>query len=328
MSVAVCFGEILLRLSTQGGQRFGQATQWDAHFGGAEANAAVMIAQLGGQARFVSALPENELAQHAIEELRGLRVGTEDILRTGSRMGVYFLEPGASQRATKIIYDRAHSAIAEALPQDFDWERILSGADWFHWSGITPALSGSAAQMASDATRTARRMGVKVSFDMNYRAKLWTVAEAGRVLEPLMDSVDVLLCGPEEARSVLGAEGHSEAAVACWLQQRYGCATVAITRRRADTADQTRWAATLFSGEAQFESREYDVAIVDRVGAGDSFTGALIYSMMRGDEPQKSVEFAVAASALKHTIRGDYNLVSLAEVEGLAAGGHGGRVQR
>ncbi len=328
MPDVVAFGEIMLRLTTPGHQRFAQAQQLEVTFGGAEANVAVMIAQLGGSAGFVTRLPENELADRALDELRRCRVGVDWIVRGGSRIGVYFLEQGASQRAGKIIYDRAHSAISEASAGDFDWEKIFDGARWFHWSGITPALSESAVELSREACAAARRAGLTVSFDLNYRAKLWTPQQAGAVLAPLLEHVDLCVCGAEEARSVLGIEGASEAEIAAKMREKFGIARVAMTQRKAERACETEWAAMFFDESGAFTSETHDIAIVDRVGAGDSFTGALIFALMRGDKSQAALDFAVAASALKHTIPGDFNLVSLSEVEALARGTHGGRVQR
>lgn len=328
MSRVVTCGEIMLRLTTPGHQRFAQAPHLEVTFGGAEANVAVMIAQLGGSAEYVTRLPSNELGQRAIDELRRCGVGVQYIARGGDRIGVYFLEQGASQRAGKVIYDRAHSAIAEAAQADFDWDKIFAYARWFHWSGITPALSSTAAAIMRDACLAARRRALTVSFDMNYRAKLWTPEQAGAALTPLMQFVDLCVCGAEEARSVLGVEGETEERLAVNMRERFGFKMVAMTRRHALTASETSWGATLFTEQRRVESVSHQITIVDRVGAGDSFTGALIFSLMRGDEPQAAIEFAVAASALKHTIPGDYALLSLAEVEALAKGGHGGRVQR
>lgn len=333
MPHVVTFGEIMLRLTPPGHLRFGQAPHFEITFGGAEANVAVLIAQLGGSACFVTKLPDNEVAQRAIDELRGLGVGVGKIARGGDRIGVYFLEQGASQRAGKVIYDRAHSVIAEASPGDFAWPEIFAGADWFHWSGITPALSTATLQITTDAVAAARARGLTISFDLNYRAKLWrSPAQAGEVLAPLMNSVDVCVTSVEEARGVFGVEvpdgADREAKVAAQLCARFGFKTVALTQRHGATADHTSWGATLFHGGAAFVSPRHEITNVDRVGAGDSFTGALIFALRRGDAPQKAVDFAVAASTLKHTIPGDYCRISLAEVEALAAGAGGGRVQR
>ncbi|MDB6150721.1 MAG: PfkB domain protein [Chthoniobacter sp.] len=333
MSAVVTFGEVMLRLTPPGHLRLAQARAFEITFGGAEANVAVVLAQLGASVDYVTRLPLNDVAQRAIDELKGLGVGVEKIARGGERMGVYFLEQGASQRGGKVIYDRAHSAIAEARTRDFDWDAILDGAKWFHWSGITPALSDSAAAITAEACVVAKRRGVAVSFDLNFRAKLWTPELAGRSLAPLMPHVDLCVTSAEEARAVFGielAEGNEgrEQEAAQRLQERFGFQKVALTMRRADTADATTWAAMLWDGERAYFSQSYEIAIVDRVGAGDSFTGALIFALTRGDDPQRAIDFAVAASTLKHTIPGDYALITLAEVEALAAGGGGGRVQR
>jgi 2-dehydro-3-deoxygluconokinase len=333
MPAVVTFGEIMLRLTPPGRLRFAQAPHFEITFGGAEANVAVLLAQLGTAANFVTKLPANEIADRAIRELSGLGVGVEHISRGGERMGVYFVEQGASQRAGKVIYDRANSAIAEAQLTDFDWPRILAGAEWLHWSGITPALSASATGIVRAACEEAKRRGLTVSFDLNYRAKLWTCEEAGRTLAPLMAHVDLCITSVEEARTVFGLEldeaaANREEAAARWLVERFGFKTVALTMRAADTADSTRWGAMLFTGGQAHFSRQHQIAIVDRVGAGDSFTGGLIFALRRGDPPQRAIDFAVAASTLKHTVHGDYALLSLAEVEALAAGAGGGRVQR
>jgi 2-dehydro-3-deoxygluconokinase len=333
MPEVVTFGEIMLRLTPPGRQRFVQTPEFEITFGGAEANVAVMLAQLGDSAGFVTKLPDNEIAQRAINELRGLGVNVDHISRGGSRMGVYFLEQGASQRGGKVIYDRAGSSIAEAMSLDFDWEKIFAGAKWLHWSGITPALSVYIQPVIGDALFFARKLGLTISFDLNYRAKLWTRETAGRTLTPLMKDVDLCITSVEEARTVFGLELDEQAPnreedAARKLQERFGFKQVALTMRAADTANATSWGAMFFDGEQAWFSRRHEIEIVDRVGAGDSFTGALIFALRRGDAAQKAIDFAVAASTLKHTLPGDYNLVTLDEVEALAAGAGGGRVQR
>ena len=329
MSHVVTFGEIMLRLSTPGSRRITQAEHFEITFGGAEANVAVVVAQLGGSADFVTKLPAGALGQRAIDELRRVGVGVGKIVRGGERLGVYFLEQGASQRPGTVIYDRAHSAIAEAQPGEFDWDAIFAGARWFHWSGITPAISDSAAALTADACAAAKRHGLGVSFDMNYRAKLWSRERAGAVLAPLMEHVDLCITSVEEARMVFGLDvSDSEEHAAAGLCARFGFQTVALTARQGDSASATNWGAMLFAGGLPYRSRRHEIQIVDRVGAGDSFSGALVFSLMRGDDPQKAVEFAIAASTLKHTIHGDFALLSMGEVEALAAGGTGGRVQR
>jgi 2-dehydro-3-deoxygluconokinase len=333
MADVVTFGEIMLRLTTPGYLRLGQASHLEVSFGGAEANVAVMIAQLGGSAEFVTRLPDNEIAQRALTELRALGVGVGNVARGGDRMGVYFLEQGASQRAGKVIYDRGQSAIAQAEAGTFDWANIFAGATWFHWSGITPALSDSAAALCAEASAAARKRGVTVSFDLNFRSKLWDHERAGAVLSPLMAQVDLCVTSREEAAAVFGIQTDPQSPrrdeeAARQLRDKFGFKQVALTQREASTANETRWSAMLLIDDAVYVSRRHEITIVDRVGAGDSFTGALIFALRRGDSAAKAVEFAVAASTLKHTIVGDYNLVTLDEVESLAAGGGGGRVRR
>jgi 2-dehydro-3-deoxygluconokinase len=333
MPDVVTFGEVMLRLTPPGRLRFVQAPHFEVTFGGAEANVAVLLAQLGASVGFVTKLPENELAQRAINELRGLGVDTRSIVRGGDRMGVYFLEQGASQRGGKVIYDRAGSAIAEANPADFDWAHILDGAQWLHWSGISPALSSSSAAIVAEACTAAKWRGLAISFDLNYRAKLWTREAAGKTLARLMAHVELCITSIEEARTVFGLKLDDSAAnreedAARRLVERFGFKSVALTTRSADTADATNWGAMLFTDGNAYFSRRHQIAIVDRVGAGDSFTGALIFALRHGYDPQRAIDFAVAASTLKHTLPGDYALVTLDEVEALAAGAGGGRVQR
>ena len=323
----------MLRLTTPGHLRFNQAAQFEVSFGGAEANVAVMIAQLGGSAEFVTRLPDNDIARRALDELRALGVGISNAARGGDRIGVYFLEQGASQRAGKVIYDRAQSAMAQAKSGDFDWAQIFDGATWFHWSGITPALSASAANLCAEACVAARARGLTVSFDLNFRSKLWSHERAGAVLSPFMRNIDLCVTSREEAAAVFGIETNPQSAsrdeeAARKLREKFGFKHVALTQREASTANETRWSAMLLTDNEVCSSRRHEITIVDRVGAGDSFTGALIFAMRRGDPGEKALEFAVAASALKHTISGDYNLVTLDEVEALAAGGDGGRVRR
>ena len=328
MSRIVTFGEIMLRLSTPHHQRFGQADQFEIHPGGAEANVAVTIAQLGGDVEFVTRVPRNEIAQRCLDELRRLRVNVDRAAIGGDRLGVYYVEHGASQRTSKVVYDRTHSAFAGAGEGDFLWPKIFAGARWFHWSGITPALSASTRAIVGDACAAAKRLGLTVSFDVNYRAKLWSPEQAGAALAPLMPFVDICVCGLGEARSVFGLAAADEEAAAAELSGKFGFRSILIPQRVSDSASATSWSASLFVEGVPVASRRYEISIIDRVGAGDALTGALIFSLERGDSPQTAVDFAVAASALKHTIPGDFNLVTLAEVEALAAGGNGGRVER
>lgn len=328
MSHVVTFGEIMLRLTTPGHQRFAQAAHFEITFGGAEANVAAIVSQLGGRVEFVSRLPENELAQRALDELRKLGVGVSHVKRGGDRLGVYYLEQGASQRPGKVIYDRAHSAISEIPLDEFDWPAIFAGARWFHWTGITPSLSPSVMKATAAACQAARRAGLTVSFDMNYRSKLWSYLEAGAGLRPLMKYVDLCVCAADEARNVFGIDGDSDRALARTLGEEFGFKTVAMTRRETSTASQTNWSASLYTDGKEYASARREITIVDRVGAGDSFTGALIFSLMRGDAGQTAIDFAIAASTLKHTIPGDYAFLSLSEVEALARGAQGGRIER
>ena len=291
-------------------------------------------------AAFVSKVPTHELGQCAINALRHFGVDTEGVVRGGNRLGIYFVEKGASQRASKVIYDRAGSSIACASAADFNWEEIFQGADWFHWTGITPALGGHLPQICLEACKAAKARGVKISCDLNYRNKLWTRAQACEVMSQLVPYVDVLIANEEDAKDVFGIEAANTdinsgkldhkgyISVAQQIQERFGCSTVAITLRSSISADDNDWAAMLYqNGEAYF-SPSYRIHIVDRVGGGDSFGGGLIYSQLVGKDPQSSINFAVAASCLKHTICHDFNLVTVEEVESLAKGNASGRVQR
>lgn len=333
MADLITFGEIMLRLTTPGQQRFLQADHLDLTAGGAEANVAVLVARLGASAEFVTRLPAHALGQRLVDEVRRNGVGTTHILRAGERVGLYFLEQGASQRPGRVIYDRAGSAFSEARVGDFDWAEIFEGARWFHWSGITPGVSETAAALAAEASAVARRIGLTVSFDLNYRAKLWSQERAGAVLAPLMKHVDLCITSAEEARLVFGldvpADGAGRERIAAEaLRERFGFSQVALTMRRGASAETTSWGAMLLSHGKFHESPRHEIAVVDRVGAGDSFTGALIFAQLRGDEPGAALDFAVAASTLTHTIPGDFPLLTLEEVEALARGGGGGRVER
>jgi 2-dehydro-3-deoxygluconokinase len=332
MSDVVCFGELLMRLGTPAHHRLATASHLEVFFGGAEANVAVQAAMLGTSTTFVSRLPQNALADRALEELRGLGVATEAVVRSGHRMGLYFVEPGISQRPTNVIYDRAHSAMSQASPEMFDWESIFKGASWFHWSGITPALSADATLICRDACIAAKRLEMTVSFDVNFRSKLWSEDDAAQTLQPLMEYVDVCVCGASDATPIFGLpeypEGTAPSELAAALAEKFKFGCVAMTDRKADTACQTTWSALLHIGGQNFDSASYNITVADRVGAGDSFTGTLIAGMLQGWEPKRCLDLAVASSALKHTILGDYNRSSLAEIEALAAGMHGGRVSR
>ena len=336
--MVVTFGEIMMRLATPGHLRFSQAPHLELIYGGGEANIAVSLANYGLNTRFVTRLPKNDLAQSAINELRGLGVDTDFILRGGERMGIYFIENGASQRASKVIYDRGHSAIAEIKPGEVNWDEVFDGAKWFHWTGITPALSDSAAAVTREACLAAKKHGLTISTDLNYRKKLWSREKAGQVMGGLMEFVDVCIAYEEDAESVFNIKGAEVTSgqiehgqyedVARQLTERFNFKQVAITLRESFSASHNGWSAMLYTGGKSHFSRRYDIAIVDRVGGGDSFGGGLIYALLRGDAPDKAINFAVAASCLKHTISGDYNRVSLEEVETLAKGDASGRVQR
>ena len=336
----VTFGEIMLRLAPQGYLRFFQNDQLQATFGGGEANVAVSLANYGMDAVFVTKLPTHAIGQGAVDALRGLGVDTSHIVRGGDRVGIYYLEKGASQRGSVCIYDRAHSAIQEARAEDFDWAAIFEGADWFHFTGITPALGPNLVEICRQACQAAKAKGVKISCDLNYRGKLWTRAEARAAMTELCRYVDVCISNEEDAKDVFGIEAEGSdvtggrlnkagyKSVAKQLADRFGFGQVAITLRTSLSASDNDWAGMLYDGEDYCFSKEYHLRIVDRVGGGDSFGGGLIYALLSGRSSQEAVEFAVAASALKHSVEGDFNRVSVAEVEKLAQGDTSGRVQR
>jgi len=336
--MVVTFGELMMRLATPGFLRFSQAPYLELTYGGGEANVAVSLANYGLATQFVTRLPKNDIGQRAINELRGIGVGTEHIVRGGERIGIYFLESGASQRASKVTYDRAHSAIAEIKPGEVAWDKVFAGAKWFHWTGITPALSDSAAAVTREACQAAKKAGLTISTDLNYRKKLWSREKAGQVMGGLMEYVDICIANEEDAESVFGIKGAEVTSgqidhgqyedVARQLTGRFGFKQVAITLRESFSASHNGWSAMLYAGGTSYFSSRYDISIVDRVGGGDSFGGGLIYAMLRGDGPDKAINFAVAASCLKHSISGDYNRVTLEEVETLAKGDASGRVQR
>ena len=340
MAKIVTLGEIMLRLSTPGHSRFVQTDSFDVVYGGGEANVAVSCANYGHEAYFVTKLPAHEIGQSAVNSLRRFGVRTDFIARGGSRVGIYFLESGAAMRPSKVIYDRAGSAIAEALPEDFDFDAVMEGADWFHWSGITPAISVRAAELTRLACEAAKRHGVTVSVDLNFRKKLWTKEKAQSVMCPLMQYVDVCIGNEEDAELCLGfkpdadveggrtdAEGYKGIFKA--MADEFGFKYVVSTLRESFSASHNGWKAMIYDGKEFYESRRYDILpIVDRVGGGDSFSGGLIHGLLTKSSQGEALEFAVAASALKHTIDGDFNMVSAAEVEALAGGDASGRVQR
>lgn len=336
----VTFGELMLRLAPNGYYRFFQDDQLQATFGGGEANVAVSLANYGMDASFVTKLPTHAIGQAAVNSLRKYGVDTSKIVRGGDRVGIYFLEKGASQRGSVCIYDRAHSAIQEATTADFDWNKIFEGVDWFHFTGITPALGENLVEICREACKAAKAHGVKISCDLNYRGKLWTRDQARAAMTDLCQYVDVCISNEEDAKDVFGIEAENTdiyggklnkegyKSVAKQLADKFGFEKVAITLRTSISASDNDWAAMLYDGENYCFSKEYHLHIVDRVGGGDSFGGGLIYALLSGKNTQDAVEFAVAASALKHSIEGDYNLVTVSEVEKLAGGDGSGRVQR
>lgn len=336
----ITFGEIMMRLNPEGYYRFLQAGKFEVSYAGGEANVAVSLAGYGVDAAFVSKVPAHEIGQCAVNELRRFGVDTSMMVRGGDRLGLYFVEKGASQRPSKVIYDRANSAIALAKAADFDWDKIFDGADWFHFTGITPALGGNLPAICLEACKTAKAKGVKISCDLNYRKKLWSREDAGRVMAELMPYVDVCISNEEDAKDVFGIEAENTdidsgklnhegyISVAKQLSERFGCEKVAITLRGSISATDNDWAGMLYCGGEAWFSPTYRVHIVDRVGGGDSFGGGLIYSLLNNYSGQDAINFAVAASCLKHSIEHDFNLVSVSEVQSLAGGNASGRVQR
>ena len=340
MKRIITFGEIMMRLNPAGYLRFVQADSFDASYAGGEANVAVSLANYGFDAAFVTKVPSHEIGQNAVNALRKFGVDTKFMVRGGNRLGIYFVEKGASQRASKVIYDRAGSAIAQATAADFDWDAIFEGVDWFHFTGITPALGGELPAICLEACKVAKKKGVTISCDLNYRKKLWSNAEAQRVMSELMPYVNVCIANEEDAKDVFGIEAENTdliagkvdhqgyISVAQKLTEKFGFDKVAITLRSSISASDNEWGAMLYCDGKAYFSPKYLVHIVDRVGGGDSFGGGLIYSLLSGYDEQKAINFAVAASCLKHSIEQDFNLVSVAEVEALAAGNASGRVQR
>ncbi|MEM6285542.1 MAG: sugar kinase [Bacteroidota bacterium] len=359
MPTVVTFGEIMLRLSTPGFQRFAQAHAFDATFGGGEANVAVSLAHFGHDARFVCKLPTHAIGQAAVNRLRQYGVDTRFVVRGGERVGIYFLETGASQRPSTVVYDRAHSAVSQMDAAEVDWEAAFateaggaeaSGADWFHWTGITPALGPKPRAAVEAACRAAKAAGATVSCDLNFRSKLWTPAEAQAVMRPLMEHVDVCIANEEDADRSLGVRTQGSGAAAAEagaldvdgyarlaerLQADFGFAAVAITLRESHSASDNGWSAMLLGGAGAAQplaeavrSRVYDVRLVDRVGGGDSFAAGLIHGLLTKADAEAALNFAVAASALKQTIPGDLNLTTAGEVETLAGGSGSGRVER
>ncbi len=340
MKKVVTLGEIMLRLSTPGYERFVQAEQFDAIYGGGEANVAVSLANYGYDAYYVTKLPKHEIGQAALNALRRYGVKTDYIQRGGDRVGIYYSETGASSRASKVIYDRAKSAIAEAEVEDFDFEEIFKDCEWFHTSGITPAISQKGAEITKAAMKAAKKAGAKVSIDLNYRAKLWTPEQAQKVMRDLMQYVDVCIGNEEDASLCLGftpkgvdvtkgkldIKGYEQ--IFKEMKEEFGLEYVVSTLRESYSASDNGWSAIIYNGKDFYQSKKYELRIVDRVGGGDSFAAGLITGLLDGKSQEEALEFAVAASALKHTIKGDFNHVSREEVEKLAGGDASGRVQR
>jgi 2-dehydro-3-deoxygluconokinase len=344
MKKIVTFGEIMLRLSPPGALRFGQARSFDVVYGGGESNVAVTLANFGLDTEFVTRLPTNEIGEACLQYLRQYAVGTSHVLRGGERLGIYFLEMGSVMRGSQVVYDRANSSFATIKPGMVDWKTVFQDAAWFHWTGITPAISEGAAVVCQEAVETARTMGVTVSCDMNYRAKLWKWGKtAGEVMERLVATSDVVIANEEDAEKVFGIkapEAEVNAGKVSSEQYAYVCEelhnkfphlkTIAITLRGSLSASHNTWSAVFWQGNRIFTAPVYNITpIVDRVGGGDSFMGGLIYGLLTfANNPQKALDFAVAASALKHTVFGDFNLVTVSEVEKLTQGDASGRVNR
>ena len=336
----ITFGEIMLRLNPIGYYRFVQANQFEASYAGGEANVAAALSNFGLDAAFVTKVPDHEIGRCAVNAMRQFGVDTRHISYGGDRLGIYYAEKGASQRPSKVIYDRAGSSIAMAKPDDFNWPDIFRSADWFHFTGITPALGGYLPEICLEACKTARRLGLTVSCDLNYRKKLWSREEASRTMEALIPYVDVCVSNEEDAKDVFGIEASDNnveggqlnrqgyISVAQQLQSRFGIKSVAITLRESLSANDNNWGAMLYCGGQAYFSPTYHIHIVDRVGGGDSFGASLIYSLLAEKGPQDAINFAAAASCLKHTIEHDVNLVTVEEVEALVAGNSTGRVQR
>ncbi len=340
----VTFGEIMLRLSPPGYQRFGQARSFDVIYGGGESNVAVSLANYGVPTDFVTRLPANDLGDACIQFVRQYGVGTHKIVRGGDRLGIYFLEMGAMQRGSKVIYDRANSAIATIEPGMIDWRAVFADADWFHWTGITPAISAGTAAVCLEAVQTAREMGLTISCDLNYRKKLWKWGKTpGEVMPELVSYCDVAIGNEEDAAKVFGVHAPETDVTAGQVaadKYQYVCTelnnrfdtlhTIAITLRGSVSASHNTWSAVLWHDGTFYTGPQYDIThIVDRVGGGDSFMGGLIYGLRTyGDDRQRALDFAIAASCLKHSIFGDFNLVTVDEVERLMGGDASGRVSR
>lgn len=340
MMKIVTFGEIMLRLSPPNFKRISQADSFEIHYGGSEANVAVSLANYGINSSFVTKVPDNEVGQSAINKLRELNVNTDHISKGGERLGIYFLEKGASQRPSKVIYDRKYSSISTSSSNDFNWDEIFQDTDWYHLSGITPALSKDTFEISLNSVRKAKEKGLTVSCDLNYRSKLWSQDVAKRHMEQIMPYVDVLIANEEDIQKVFDIkientdvtqgelDYNSYEKVSRKVLEKYDCQLVACTLRTSISASLNKWKSLVYDGEKVIQSKEYEINVIDRVGAGDSFSAGLIYGLLNNFNIEKTIEFATAASCLKHSIEGDFNLVSKEEVENLANGNSSGRVQR
>lgn len=330
MKKIVCFGEIMMRLNPLNKERFIQADNFAISYSGAEANVCASLANYfedSSQIYFVSKVPANELGKSSIKTLRSQNINTEYVVQGGQRLGLYFLEEGASQRPSKVIYDRKNSSFAESSISDYDWDKIFEDCTWFHFSGITPALSDNLAEICKIACKKAKEKNIKISCDLNYRKKLWTTEKANSVMSELFEFVDVCIANEEDVQNVFGLQGSYEE-LAQKIIQKFSCKLVAFTLRESFSADKNIWSSLLFSKTESFKSEKYEIQIVDRVGAGDSFSGALIYALLNDYSNQNSLEFATAASCLKHSIHGDFNQVTVDEVLSLMNGNSNGRIQR
>ena len=335
------FGEILLRLASPGYTKLFQKDSLDATFCGGEANVAVSLANFGVPSEFLTTVPDNDVGRASLNAPRYFGVDTSKSFFKNGRMGLYYLEKGASQRPSKVIYDRAFSSIALAEPADFDWDELFDGVNWFHWTGINPALSDNMVQICEQACKKAKEKGITISCDLNFRKNLWSSEKAQKVMSNLVQYVDVCIANEEDADKVLGIKAPNNNVesgklnksgyeyVARQIRERFGCKKVAITLRESINASRNGWSGMIYdaSGVANY-STHYDIDIVDRVGGGDSFTGAMIYSLITGKDDKDAIEFAVAASCLKHSIEGDFNRVTVSDVENLIKNGGNGRVQR
>lgn len=340
MGKFICFGEIMARLNPIGYLRLVQAEELKITFAGGEANVAVSLANFGKEVSFVTKLPDNSLTNCAIRKLRSYGIDTRGVTIGGERMGIYFVEKGASQRASKVIYDRKYSSISTASPEDFDWDKVFDGAEWFYFTGITPALGDNVADICLEACQKAKEKGLTIGCDLNYRSKLWTGEKAGRVMGKLMEYVDVAIVndyhcnkvfgikpsGTEDTDEKFSKEKYEEIAYA--FSKKFNIPVVAFTMRRSISANDNKWAGMLYQDGVSYFSKEYLIHIVDRVGGGDSFSGGLIYALSSGYAPQQAVEYAVAASCLKHTLEHDFNEVTVEEVRNLMNGDGTGRVER